>query len=415
MNYLSKVIHKDKQTKETFWAYIAKGIALAGGGAILILVPKLAGIEIYGHLMLLLAYISLSAIIFGNSINSAVQKELVEGKLSESSYRYFSNGLKIKFALFSIVTVLFLAVIYLFDVSLIKENIKLFMILLFTMSFWGLVVDSFTALHRQFYVAVMYFIEYPVKVGAILYFYYTNSLSIDTLLYSFILGYLFALIFGYITLHVKFKRKPSFNILQIERSTAKILLRRTLYLSLTAGSLILMSKIDTIMISTFLGIEEVGIYNIASEIARNLAIISIPIIQGVYPLFITKNTKLFKATLKKLCIINVIIFIAILIFADIMIDVIYGDGFERVSLTLKILGVFPLVIALQGISQLVLVLRDKTKQIFIFGLIAVVVNILLNLILINTIGLNGAAIATLCSYVLWAALQSSYVKRLDSV
>lgn len=413
MNFIKNLIYKDKISKETFWAMIAKGLALLGGIFILIFVPKFAGIESYGSLMLFLAYISLVSIFFGNSINSAIKKEITERKFTEKSYNYFSQGIRIKFLIFLVSTILFYSILYLFNVPLIMENISLFLTLLFIMSFWGLIVNSFEAVHRLFYVAVMYFIEYSLKIGLILYFYTTNNLSLTTLIYSFILGYLFALIFGYILFHLKFKKFPSFSFFNLDKDMTKKILIRTFYLSLATGSLIVMAKIDTIMISFLLGIKEVGFYNIAANIAKSMTILSVPIILGVVPLFINKSRKLFQKSIKKLIIINLMIFVFFLMFSDRLILTIYGEGFESIVLIMKFLGLFPLLAVLQIFTQEILILRDTTKQIFIFGLIAVTLNIILNYYLIIHIGLVGAAISTLIAYGFWVIINIVYIAKIN--
>ncbi len=45
-----------------------------------------------------------------------------------------------------------------------------------------------------------------------------------------------------------------------------------------------------------------------------------------------------------------------------------------------------------------LIVENKLKSIFFYNILAVILNIILNMILIPKIGINGAAIATLISY-----------------
>ena len=412
---IQKIIYKSKISKETFWAYLAKFIYAFGGLFIIIFIPKWAGVEIYGGFSLILAYISIFGVFFGAPVEGAIKKEITESKFNIKSKKYFIEGFKLKI-IFSICffSILFF-ILFLLGESFLRTYFLEFLILAFVMNLWGLVVNTFEAVHRLFFETAMYVIEYSTKVILIIYFYFISQLTLKTILYSFISGYFLAFLSGLIVLFIKFEGlriKELLSIFSLDKEITKKILHRTFFLSLTGISFVILTRFDTIMIDYFLTKEAVGFYNISSSIAFNLTILSVPIILGIIPLFAnTKNIKkLFYKYTKKLIWINLLIFVSLFFVSDFLINLLYGPGFEASISVMKILAIYPLLASLQGFSQQILILKDKTKQIFIFGVIAVITNVVLNIILIPLFGISGAATSTILSYGVWTILSIIYLK-----
>lgn len=405
-------IFSSKENKETFWAALSKIISLLGGLVILLLVPKFAGVEIYGTFVLLLAYQSIIGLFAGNPIQTAIKKEISEHKFDKISKLFFLEGIKLKICFSIIISLIFLLIICLTNIDFIEQYFLLLIVLVFVMNLWGTVIAAFEAAHRLFFEAVLYFLEYTTKTSIILIF--LNYLSVNILMFSFILGYLVAFLVGIVIIIRQFRGSCNIkSFFSFNKKIAKKILIRTFYLSLASISLILLNKIDLIMISFLLDVESVGFYGIASDIMKNAAILSAPIILGVVPLFVKKDIKkLFSKTTKKLILVNGSIFLFVFLFSDFVVNLIYGPEFQMVSLLLKIFAIFPLLASLQSFSQEILILKDRTKQIFIFGLLAVLLNIFLNYFFIIGFGITGAAIATIISYTFWATISSFYVFKL---
>lgn len=410
---LKYIIYKDKVSKETFWAAVAKGMSVLGGVFFLIFIPKFGGIEMYGNFSLILTYISLFGIFFGSPIHTAVKKEMIEGKFNAQAQKYFYVGFKLKIIFSLFFSALLLILLCIVNIQILKENIALFLILLILMNMWGLITSSLEAIHRLFFEAFIYFLEYSTQILLILYFYYFSALTLQNILISFIAGYFISFLIGFIILITKFEKSPAIKLLSLDVRISKIILPRTFFLALTGISFVLLSKIDLLMISYLLTIEDVGFYSIASDISKHSTIISIPIILGVIPMFITNNNikKLFYLNMKKLILINTIIFFAIFFGSNIIINLLYGEGYTTVIPLLKIFALFPFVAVLQNFTQEILVLKGESNKIFVFGLISVLVNITLNYFGIILLGIHGAAIATLISYAIWFLMSYYYIKK----
>lgn len=420
MKFLKNLIYKNKVSKETFWAYIAKCISIFGGLFIVIFIPRFAGAEIYGGMSLILAYMAVSGIFFGAPIETAVKKEVTKNKFNSISKKYFIEGFKLKI----IFSILFFSVLFLvlsqLNASFLKAHFFEFFLLSFVINFWGLVVNVFEATHRLFFETVMYFIEYSTKIILILFFILFSQLTVSNILYSFIGGYFLAFLVGLVILVFKFPSlqiRKLFFIFHLNKRVSKKILYRTFFLSLTGMSFVILTRLDTIMIGHFLTQKAVGLYNVSSNITFNITMLSIPLILGVIPLFInSKNIKkLLHKNIKKLILINSLIFITLFLASNLLINFLYGLGFESSIAVLKILAIFPLFSSLQNLAQQILILKDKTKQIFFLGIVAVVLNVILNIVLIPAMGINGAAIATIISYGIWAAISLLYVIKLNNL
>ena len=410
---LKYIIYKDKVSKETFWATVAKGMSVLGGLFFLIFIPKFGGIEMYGSFSLILAYISLFGIFFGSPIHSAVKKEITEGKFNAQAQIYFYEGFKLKIIFSLFFSALLLILLCIVNIQILKENVALFLILLILMNMWGLITSSLEAIHRLFFEAFIYFLEYSIQILLIIYFYYFSVLTLQNILISFIVGYFISFFVGFIILITKFEKNPERKLLSLDINLTTKILQRTFFLALTGISFVILSKIDLLMISYLLTIEDVGFYSIASDISKNSTIISVPIILGAIPMFANNNNikKLFYSNVKKLISINIILFFIILFGSDIIINHIYGDGYKTVIPILKIFALFPLVAVLQNFTQGILILKDESKKIFYFALISVIVNIILNYFGIIILGILGASIATLISYAIWFLMSYYFIKK----
>ena len=405
---------KNKVRIETSWALLAKFITTLGGLFFIIFIPKLVGIEIYGQFSLIQAYIAIGLIFFGNSLSASIKKEVSENKYQLKSFQFYSEAVKLKLYTFIIATVLFFVIkIFFQNILLDKYSLYFLGIIAFT-TFYRINNVFFESVHKLRYTFTIYVIEYSVKIGCILYFYFQNNLTLEKILLAFIVGYCFAFLYGYITLHRILGRIPELNFFSLSPSISKLILKRGFYLSLTHVSLIILSKIDTLMISYFLTIKDVGIYNIADNLIKNATIISAPFILGIAPLFAQKNIKtLFFHNIKKLILINLILFAICFVGAQWGINFIYGTEakYQVVITLLKIFSLFPLISSIQLFLQQIFILKDKIRYIFFSGSLVVVINIILNYFLIQEWGLYGAAISTIIAYVFWVTINYIYILK----
>lgn len=390
-----------KINRETIWAFISKLIASLSGLLFVVLIPNISGVEVYGQFSLILTYITFSLIIIFDSISIAIKKELGKYKTRTEGYQAFMNGLVLKmfFAIFGSIIILVISKVL--KLKIIQNNIYEFFLLMIFMSLWSLTVNTLEILHDLKSVLYIYIVEYSVKICSLFLFFYFTTFNLKKILFSFILGYLLSFIFSLYVLYKKFKIKK----INLDTIYIKKIINRSLYLILSTISFMILTKIDLVMISQMLNYEAVGYYSIASDYTKKLTILSLPIISGIIPYFASKmNKKLYKLATKRLLLINIAISLGLIVFSKIIITSIYGTKFNEVIIIMQILSFFPLLSSIHNFNQQILVLADKTKTIFYLGFFATIINIILNYIFIQNLGIYGAPIATMITYSIWLLL-----------
>ncbi|MCM8816244.1 MAG: oligosaccharide flippase family protein [Candidatus Omnitrophica bacterium] len=193
-------------------------------------------------------------------------------------------------------------------------------------------------------------------------------------------------------------------------------------LPLVPNSLLLMllTYADRYILGMYSGLASVGVYSVGYVFADKIfsAIIN-PAGQAFTPLgfqTFTKSIPEYKTLLKKIfegywltMEIFVIVYFSFLreIF-ELIAGKQYLEGYNIISIV--IIGVI-----FWGAASMIgatIVMKEKTDKVFLFTLISVILNIILNFILIPDFGIYGAALATLISYVLYFQLFFIYTQKL---
>jgi len=166
----------------------------------------------------------------------------------------------------------------------------------------------------------------------------------------------------------------------------------------------LLNQMDTIMLGHFVSQREVGIYSVALKVSYFVLIgleILLPIVAPLFSEFSAKRhheltEALFRTVTKWLCYSALIIFTCIAIFRVELLHL-FGKGFTGGATVLLILAIGQLVNVATGPNGALLTMTGKQKWELFNTISMVAFNFLLNLVLIPTKGLIGAAIAMAAS------------------
>ncbi len=200
--------------------------------------------------------------------------------------------------------------------------------------------------------------------------------------------------------------------------TAKQLFKDSWPLILSGMVISIYMKIDQVMIKEMLGAEQVGYYAAAVRLSEAWYFVPMAITSSVFPAIINakqQSEELYYQRLQKLY--NLMVWTAVAIalpttfLAPWVIRVLYGDTFLPAAGVLSI-HIWAGVFVFLGVASGKWLLTDNL-QIFstINTSIGAIVNIVLNYILIKSIGINGAAISTLISYFIAAYLCLSFFDK----
>ncbi len=190
-----------------------------------------------------------------------------------------------------------------------------------------------------------------------------------------------------------------------ESSTAKSLLSSSWPLALSSVVIMLYMRLDQVMLGQMQTITEVGIYTAAVKLCEIWYFIPMIICSSIYPGILKSkdsNPDLFRKSLMWLYFsffwFSLCVSCSLLLFDDLIIDLLYGDGFEGANRVLVIYG-FSLIPTFLGIaSSQYLMAFDLTRISLYRTILGLSTNLLLNLYLVPEHGAIGAAWATLISY-----------------
>ena len=186
----------------------------------------------------------------------------------------------------------------------------------------------------------------------------------------------------------------------------KTLLKTTIPMLLSNSLFLIMSWTDTLMLTAFKTEADVGIYNTALKIASLTTIVLIAINTIAMPKYaeLKENSLRFKKFIKQTTFIIILtslpIFLAIVLFPDFFLQI-FGTEFtagKNVLITLSI-GMF--FSAFSGSTINILNMSGHEKKAYNILVYSAILNLILNFILIPVYGVEGAAIATTGTTIIW--------------
>tara|TARA_B110000211_G_scaffold46695_1_gene50057 strand:- start:8974 stop:10257 length:1284 start_codon:yes stop_codon:yes gene_type:complete len=203
----------------------------------------------------------------------------------------------------------------------------------------------------------------------------------------------------------------------IEKELIYKILKKSFPLAIAGAAAMIYSRTDQIMIGSMLGIEQVGIYSIASQMMSVVLIAIIPIQISVYP----KMLELYKLNrnfyYKRYQLLSS--FSVWLYFFGAAFSVFLAPFFFNYFLStayFESLDIF-FILLIGGFFMYSSIFRSShytitgnTKVLMISQIIAIFINVLLNFILIKKLGIAGAATATVVTLFLSLTLSNIFFK-----
>jgi O-antigen/teichoic acid export membrane protein len=179
------------------------------------------------------------------------------------------------------------------------------------------------------------------------------------------------------------------------------------------------TRVDVVLLGFFLSESASGIYNVAYRIIFFMMILShftglalFPLASRLYVNSKEKLAYLYQTALNLVVLIGLPAAAGIWLVAPALIDLIYGDGFAESALILRYLAWLVFLAFMKGVLGVFLTACDRQAERTKGQWTAAWINVIANALLIPTIGVKGAAIATLLSE---SALVMIFMLRLKSV
>lgn len=204
----------------------------------------------------------------------------------------------------------------------------------------------------------------------------------------------------------------------IDLSLAKSLLPQAATFCAISLVFILHWRVDLLMLTQMSGLAVAGFYAASYRIFDVCTFLFNSYIAAFYPqqarAYATSMTSFVSSAAKSvkfLSIVSLPLALGFTLVADRVILLLYGRTFEGSILTLQVLIWSVVPFAIVRVYSICLVSSLHQSVDFIANLVALLVNVGLNLLLIPQWGAVGASIATLCSICLFAVTQHLFISR----
>lgn len=191
-----------------------------------------------------------------------------------------------------------------------------------------------------------------------------------------------------------------------------------LFATSIAGKFI--SDIDTLMLTYFSDLTNVGVYNVILPSATLLLFFGGTLTEATFPMMVQfwakKDLRRLIEGLRMLVKYSLIMLIppslVVLVFSDFFIEAFFGKEYLAGVLPLQILIAGMLLFTVAGIIQSALLVLGRPKTVAKIFLVVAAVNIGANLLLIPRFGIIGAAFSTTLSYIVGLILSSKSLSPL---
>ena len=380
------------------WFTLARFISLALSFLTTILIARLFGPEQFGILNYVISIIGLFSILSNFGISATLYKELTLKK--EKREEIFGSALTLNYITATTTFIIVLISLFFIRESFYVKSLIVLLSLTFLTQPMNLLSFDFLKDREGKYVAITQIITLIVSSFLKILITYLYSSVTFFILILVAENLISGAIYIYQIKKIKF-RNLSFKI---QNEQIKYIFYSSLPLILYSAFSEIYSRIDQIMLRSYVDITTVGIYSASVKVAEMWYLVPNILLGALFPaLANVKNdrneyNKRYNILLIALVISSILISCFIFLFKEGIINLIYGNEFSSAA---NILGVYIFSIVGFFVSSLIyqdLFLNKNKWAITIIPFLTALINILLNLILIPAKGAVGAALATTVSY-----------------
>ncbi len=403
--------------RKGFSFFVIRSIGLLSSYFFAFLIARYFGASVYGIVAVCFSILLFSSVFSRLGLDINLVRYYSEGKNWNDGGLYFQ--VLVKSFIFSILIVLILFFFKDFLVFRLFQKPSLsiyFNWILLTIPLWTLVIVSgslFQAMRNNILFA---FLNNPGRflfsILFLLIFYFVSKNPIIVIQAHFFGIFSLAII----SLIYSFRCFPVFEFKS--KINALVFVKESIPMMVSGASLVLLGGIDTFILGIYESEENIGIYNIALKLAT-VTLISLQAINSILMPKVAESFKKgdrekfnniisFSTNLNFLT--TIIIVVLILIFRTQILGL-FGEEFKEGESALIILCLAQVINSFSGSVGVILQMTGNQLVFQNIILMALFINICLNLILIPLYGSFGAAITTLISISFWNITSVLYLKR----
>lgn len=401
INQIKSNVNFVKYFNNTLWLFISKVLSLFSTVFVSAWVARYLGAENFGLLMYSSNLVALFIPIAMIGLSDIVIKELLISENAKSIDTILGTAFGLKF-IFGVISVILILGLLFFnnDVFEVKVLIAIFSSYLLLQS---LEVFDFYFQSQVKSRFVVYSRIIAVSIASIV------KIILINLNYNiafFAIAIVLELLITHFVSFLYFKRtKISFILKNFDKEYAQSLLKKSWPLLLSGLMYVFYIKIDQIMVKEILGANLAGLYSVAINLSEVWYFIPNIIAASFFPAILLYKTKAKSIYYKRitnlyslLFWISIFIAVFITLFGSPIINYLYGESFLGADNILYIYIWSNVFFFFTTISSKWLVAEGFYLHSFYRNILGAIINVVLNFILLEKIGVIGAAISTLISY-----------------
>ena len=369
------------------------------------------GASVLGGYFLFLAYLSIIGLVTDGGFSGAAIKRISEGEEQDA---FFSAFVVLRSLFVTMVVVALIALrSYFFDLNDAGTFIWLLLALIVSL-LYGAIYGGMQGCGKIGIQATAGFIN--------------NVLRIIVQVVTVFLGYGVAglaggFVFGMLIGSVIQLRFFDLRFVRFDWRHLKSLSTFSFWAFLISSGMMVFSIADTVMIGYFLNNADVGVYRIVLQFTSLAAFTTTALRSTLWPRVSrwgkTGEMGLIEESLSRAFTYSLVLaipmFVGGVLLGDKLLYYFYGAEFRQGYMTMVVLLIMQIVNIFQFFSTSYLIALDHLKDLFKITVVAVVANIVLNVILIPMIGIAGAAISTLVTMGLNAVLAMWVLSRMLTI
>lgn len=409
--------------KGTIYSYSGVVIGFITTG---ILFPRILSADQIGLISNLVAYSLLLSQIFSLGFNNVTNRLFPHYRDPDHRHNGYSIILSLVFLFgFSLFSILF-PVLKQFIISYNKDNAAIFnhyITFLFPLVFAFMIFSLFDNYLKALYNATFgiflreFFQRALILISTILLAYNFFNFDIYINIYTGCIIIPAVVILAFLVYSKQFSLKKKYFNVEITKKLKREILVISLFGVLGGLSTIIVMTVDKIMLAHYTGLKDTGIYSIAFYFgtlvlipSRTLIKISITIISEAWK---KNDLDVIRSVYYKSCInqyiIGFILFLGIWVNIDNVIQVVTED-FSSGKYVIFFIGLMNVFDMATGVNGIVISTSKYFRYQTYFNVLLGGLTILTNLYFIPTYGLNGAAIATLISGIIYNTARMLFLK-----
>jgi len=410
---LKWVFSKDSKLLYDFgWMSLERLIRLLLTLFTTVLIARQLGPIRYGNFSFIISiYVIFNALSF-LGLENVVIKELVTNKTEKKQIIGSSLFIKFILSLFIFLILICYTLIF-FDEQIILPSIIVFIsIIINSLDIIDFSFQSERKFNKLAVIKLLSFLIYSIFCFL--------AVKLDLNLFYFSLIFLLEHVIRALFLTVVcLKAQECLSSIKINIRIIRHLIIKSWPLFLSTITVIIYMKVDILMIKSLSEPEVLGHYSASARLSEIFYNIPVIVATILFPKLISQYKQDSKSLEKEISKIYafitplmVLISLIIMIFSFHLINVLFGQGYEKSTDILKIHIWSLMFISFSVIRGKWLIIKDLSKYAFYSQFIGACTNVVLNFILIPKLGGRGAAISTLVLYFLASTGSSFLFKKL---